>query len=60
MTRVTPLTRNFTERSTEFDGFQNFESGLQHQLPSVEDDVEKEQYPYGNEDEGFGVRPLSK
>lgn len=60
MTRVTPLTGSITERSTELDGFQNFENGLQNQLPSVEDDLEKEQYPYGNEDEGLGIRPLSK
>lgn len=60
MTGFTPLTRSVTERSTGFDGFQNLENGLQHQLPSVEDDVEEELYPYGHEDEDFGIRPLSK
>lgn len=60
MTRFTPLTRSVTEWSTEFDVFQNFEHGLQHQLPSVEDEVEEEIHPYGDEDEDFAIRPLSK
>lgn len=60
MTRFTPLIRSGTEWSTKFDGFQNSENGLQHQLPSVEDDAEEELHPYGDEDEGFAIRPLSK
>lgn len=60
MTQFTPLTRSVTEWSTEFDVFQNFEHGLQHQLPSVEDEVEEELHPYGDEDEHFAIRPLSK
>lgn len=60
MGRFTPLTRSVTEWSTELDDFQNFENGLQHQLPSVEDEMEEELHSYGDEDEDFAIRPLSK
>lgn len=58
-----PLTRSVTEWSTESGGFENTENDLQHQQPSMEDNVEEDfpgQDPYGDEDEDFAIRPLSK
>lgn len=60
MTQFTTLTKTVTERSTKSDRLQNFENGLQHQLPSVEDDVEEKIHPYGDDDEDFAIRPLSR
>lgn len=63
MAQFTPLTGDFTDWSTEFESFQNASNDSQHQQPSVEDDLEEDicgQVPYGDDDEDFSIRPLSK